>query len=147
MNRFFILVAALALAPAAWSQMYKYVDKDGKTVYTDQPPANAQSQPLKAPPLAPSPAAAPKPAVDAPKPPPAARAQAPAKKPDAAAESPEQKEERCQAARANYAIFLDGAPVVMRNTATGERFTLDEKQAEAEKAKAKAAMEEACRKT
>jgi hypothetical protein len=50
MNRFVVLAIAIALAPAAWGQLYKYVDKDGKTVYTDQPPANTDSKAIKAPP-------------------------------------------------------------------------------------------------
>jgi len=145
MNRIILVVAAFALAPAASGQLYKYVDKDGKTVYSDQPPGNVDSKVLKAPP--PPPAAETKPAAErdkeAPKAPREARdtARAPERTPPSAAE----KEERCQAARQNYAIFFD-PPVMMRNTVTGERFQLDEKQAEAEKAKAKTAMEAACKK-
>jgi hypothetical protein len=144
MNRSIVLAVALALAPAAWGQLYKYVDKDGKTVYTDQPPANIDSKPLRGPP---APAEAAKTAVE--KAPEKARTEATrgAAKPSApsAPRTAEEKEARCQAARADYVIFLDG-PVTMRNTATGERFQLDEKGMEAEKAKAKAAMDEACRK-
>ena len=148
MNRFIMLAVAIALSPVAGAQLYKYVDKDGKTVYTDQPPANAESKALRAP--APAPAPAPPPAAPAEKPkaPPkaaqAARDSAPPKaEPPALTEA--QKEERCQAARANYVIFLDG-PVTMRDNKTGERFQLDEKQTEAERAKAKAAMDEVCKK-
>ena len=47
MNRIIVLVVALLVAPAAFAQLYKYVDKDGKTVYTDQPPANADSKQLR----------------------------------------------------------------------------------------------------
>ena len=141
-----VFAAAVVLAPAAWGQLYKYVDKDGKTVYTDQPPANVESKALSAPPPAPTPAA--RPPAEAEKAPakPRPEARAPVAKPEPVAESPAEKEARCQEARANYAIFLDG-PVTMRNTATGERFQLDEKRAEAEKTKAKAAMDAACRKT
>ena len=147
MNRIILLVVAVAMAPAASAQLYKYVDKDGKTVYTDQPPASAESKSIRAPAAPPAPAPATKPAAESKEPPKATRdTRAAAPKPEPAAMSPEQKEARCQAARADYVIFLDG-PVVMRNTATGERFTLDEKQAETEKAKAKAAMDEACKKT
>ena len=146
MNRFIVLAAAIALAPAAWGQLYKYVDKDGKVVYTDQPLANADSKEIKAPP--PAPAAPARGALE----------NAPAKarselrpaptpaKDDRALLTAEQKEERCQAARANYAIFLDGGEITMRNTGTGERTVLDEKGLRAETAKAKAAMEAACKK-
>ena len=141
-----VFAAALVLALPAGAQLYKYVDKDGKTVYTDQPPANVESKALSAPPPAPAPATrVPAEAPKAPaKAPPDARAALP--RPEPVAESPAEKEARCQEARANYAIFLDG-PVTMRDTTTGERFQLDEKRAEAEKAKAKAAMDAACRKT
>ena len=146
MNRIIMLAAAIALAPAAWGQLYKYVDKDGKTVYTDQPPANAESKSLKPP--AAAPVAAPKPAAaETPKEPAKAprETRAAAPKAEQAPLTDEQKEARCQAARADYVLFLDG-PVTMRNNATGERFQLDEKQMEAEKAKSKAAMDAACKK-
>ena len=146
MNRFIVFAVAIAVSPAAWAQLYKYVDKDGKTVYTDQPPANTDSKALKAPPPPPTATTA-TPAEkgkEVPKAPAAARAAAPTKA-DAAPLTEAQKEERCQAARANYVNFLDG-PVTMRNTKTGERTQLDEKQTEAERVKAKAAMDEACKK-
>jgi len=144
MNRFIALAIALALAPAAWGQLYKYTDKDGKTVYTDQPPVNVDSKAVKAPPPGPT---APAKSVEPPKAPATARApaSAPTKQAEQAPQTEEQKSERCQAARENYANFLDG-PVVMRNTKTGERVELDAKGIEAEKAKAKAAMDAACKK-
>ena len=141
-----VFAAAVALALPAWAQLYKYVDKDGKTVYTDQPPANVESKALSGPPPAPAPAS--RVSAEPEKAPAKARAdaRAPVPKPEPVAESPAEKEARCQEARANYALFLDG-PVTMRNTVTGERFRLDETRAEAEKAKAKAAMDAACRKS
>ena len=145
MIRFIALAVAVVLAPAAWGQLYKYVDKDGKVVYTDQPPASADSKMIKAPPPAPT-----APAKGVESAPARARAEArPAAAPAKADQPPltaEQKEERCQAARANYAIFLDEGPVSMRNNNTGELTVLDEKQRPAEAAKYKAAMEAACKK-
>ena len=147
MSRLIVLVAAIALAPAAWGQLYKYVDKDGKVLYTDQPPANADSKEIKAPAPAPVPAAPARgSAQDAPEKARAEVRQAAAPVKDKTPLTPEQKEERCQAARANYAIFLDGGEITMRNTGTGERTVLDEKQLPAETVKAKAAMEAACKK-
>jgi hypothetical protein len=147
MNRLILLAAAIALAPACWGQLYKYVDKDGKTVYTDQPP-NADSKALKAAP--PSPATAPpaKPAAEKAKAPEKAPLQARdgARKPPPAPLTEAEREERCQAARAEYVIYLDGGPITVRNTRTGELSQLDEKQAEVEKEKARVAMEEACKK-
>jgi|KBSMisStaDraftv2_1062788.scaffolds.fasta_scaffold1453060_2 Domain of unknown function (DUF4124) len=146
MSRFIVLAVAIALAPTAWGQLYKYVDKDGKVVYTDQPPANTDSKVLKAPP--PAPAASTKGAAEST--PAKARtattqAAAPAKT-DQVPLTAEQKAERCLAARANYAIFLDGGEITMRDTRTGERTVLDQNQLPAETAKAKAAMEAACKK-
>jgi hypothetical protein len=146
MNRVIVLAIAIALAPVAWGQLYKYTDKDGKVIYTDQPPANADSKEIKAP--APGPTA---PAKSAAEKAPAktlgdARPAAAPAKADQTPLTAEQKEARCQAARANYVIFLDDGPITMRNTRTGERTILDEKQVPAEKAKAKAAMDSACKK-
>jgi len=148
MNRFIVLAVAIALSPAAWGQLYKYVDKDGKTVYTDQPPGNVEGKALKLPPVPPpsTPAPATSPvAKEVPKPAPTAP-EATAAKPEPATLTAADKDARCQAARADYANLLDG-PITMRNTRTGERFQLDEKQAEAERAKAKAAMDAACKKS
>ena len=44
MKRILVLAIALAFAPLAGAELYKYVDKNGKTVYSDQPPANVDSQ-------------------------------------------------------------------------------------------------------
>jgi hypothetical protein len=41
MKRIVLLTCALAIATLASAQLYKYVDKNGKTVYTDQPPPDA----------------------------------------------------------------------------------------------------------
>lgn len=38
MKRIAVLLGALALSATAYSQMYKWVDKEGKTHYTDSPP-------------------------------------------------------------------------------------------------------------
>ena len=38
MKTIVLLTCALAVATLASAQLYKYVDKNGKTVYTDQPP-------------------------------------------------------------------------------------------------------------
>src|SRR5258706_16204597 len=103
MNRLILLVTAFALAPAASGQLYKYVDKDGKTVYSDQPPGDVDSKVLKAP--APPPAAETKPAAErdkeAPKAPREARETA------RTAERTPPTAAGCQAARENYAIFFD----------------------------------------
>src|SRR4051812_35881196 len=46
MKRILVLAATLAFCVAAQAQLYKYIDKDGKTVYSDQPPTNIESKQL-----------------------------------------------------------------------------------------------------
>lgn len=46
MRKLLILVAFLALAPAAFADVYKWVDRDGSVHYGDTPPANARSRPV-----------------------------------------------------------------------------------------------------
>ena len=49
MKRIIVLACALALVPIASAQMYKYIDKNGKTVYTDQPPPDVDSKNMRIP--------------------------------------------------------------------------------------------------
>jgi hypothetical protein len=42
-----ILIASLALAPAAIAEVYKWVDSNGKVHYGDTPPANARATPIE----------------------------------------------------------------------------------------------------
>jgi hypothetical protein len=44
MRKLLILVAFLALAPAAIADVYKWVDSNGSVHYGDTPPANARSR-------------------------------------------------------------------------------------------------------
>ena len=46
MKRTLVLACALAVSTAAFGQLYKWVDKDGKVTYSDQPPAAQQSKQL-----------------------------------------------------------------------------------------------------
>ena len=51
MKRILVLACALAASTAAFGQLYKWVDKDGKVTYSDQPPpANVKSEVLRPPP-------------------------------------------------------------------------------------------------
>jgi hypothetical protein len=148
--RHLILVAfALALAPAASAQLYKYVDKDGKTVYSDTPPANVESKQLR---IQSSPAAS------SPAPVKSALAKdkelekgrkdsrEQAKKGEEAAKAAQAAAERCAAARNNYAVFEQGTRILKR-TESGERVFLEENEIAAEKQRARAEMDEACKKT
>ena len=41
MNRILLLACTLAFSSAALAQLYKSIDKDGRVIYSDQPPAAA----------------------------------------------------------------------------------------------------------
>ena len=68
MKRLLIIVIACIAAPIASAELYKYVDKDGKTVYSDQPPVNIDSKQMNIPSgtstNTPAPASAPKTALE-----------------------------------------------------------------------------------
>jgi hypothetical protein len=59
MRRTLLFIVTMGLAAAVAAQTYKWVDKDGKVRYGDQPPAGVKATPLKPPPPSPNaPAAA-----------------------------------------------------------------------------------------
>ena len=148
MNRIALAVIALALAPAVSAQLYKYTDKDGKTVYSDTPPANADSKQLKiqsAPPAAaPAPA---KTALDKDKELDKGRkdSREAAKKADDTAKRAQEAEERCATATSNYKQWEAGGRFTKR-TETGERVFIEDAEQAVEKEKARGIMEQACKK-
>ena len=149
MKRIVLIIAALCVAPGAIAQLYKYVDKDGKTVYSDQPPANVDSKQLRVqsgpPAAAPAPA---KTAVEQDKELEKARkaSRDAAKKSEDTAKSAEAAEQRCAGARNNYAIYMEGTRL-MKRTPSGERVFMEDAEIATEKEKARREMEEACKKT
>lgn len=50
MRRLVLFVVTMGLATAVAAQAYKWVDKDGKVRYGDQPPPGVKATPLKGPP-------------------------------------------------------------------------------------------------
>ena len=148
MNRLILLVLALAAAPLASAQLYKYVDKDGKTVYSDQPPVAGDSKRLRveSSPAAAAPAPA-KSAFDKDKDLEKGRKEArdQAKKGADSAKAAQAAEERCANARSNYAVYSDGTRM-MKRLPSGERVFLEDAEIAQEKAKAKADMDDACKK-
>lgn len=44
---FITLLLSSLFSPAAFADVYKTVDKNGRTVYTDTPPANSNAQPIE----------------------------------------------------------------------------------------------------
>jgi hypothetical protein len=149
MKAFVTLAAALAFTlPAAAQQLYKYVDKDGRTVYSDQPPPNVASKAIAAPPPPPTTApAAAKSAVERDKELEKARKEArdKADKSEKMAKSAEDKERACAQAKTAYNTFSEGGRIYKLDD-KGERVFMDDAEMEVEKGRARAAMDEACRK-
>ncbi len=146
-KRIVMLVLALALAPAATAQLYKWVDKDGKVTYSDQPPPSAQSKQINVPVgSSAAPAAAPKSAV--------AKDKELEKSRQAAADKVKNAEEaaakakadadNCVRAKAYLRTVTDGGRIGTYDE-KGERVLLDDQQIEAERVKAQKAVDDYCK--
>ncbi|MBC8023353.1 MAG: DUF4124 domain-containing protein [Burkholderiales bacterium] len=149
MKRIVIVACALALAPFASAQMYKYVDKDGKTVYTDQPPPGSEPKQMNVPSSATGSSPAPaKSAVQQDKELQKARdkAQEGTKKADETAARAKAEEERCESAKTAYTHYAQGGRISKYN-AQGERIFLGDAEIDAERERAKQKMEEVCKKS
>jgi len=140
MKRIVTLAIALALSTTAFAQLYKYVDKDGKTVYSDQPPANSDSKQLKVPTGEGSPPE--KTAVQRDKDLQKGRDEA-AKKSDVASAKAKENEARCANAKAEYDYYIAGGR--MFKMEKGERIPLGDAEIETERDRTRRAMEEACK--
>ncbi len=147
MKRFLMLAAVLAIVPVASAELYKYIDKDGKTVYTDQPPPTVDSQQLRVQPSSPTGTPA-KSAVEREKDLEKLRAKSreEAKKADVAAKNAQIAEERCTQATGRYNALDQGGRISKFNT-QGEREMMGDDEIAAEKEKARVQMEEACKKS
>ena len=152
MKSLLVLALALAAAPLASAQMYKYIDKDGKTVYTDQPPVNIDTKTLNiqtgatsAPAASP---AAPKSAVERDKEMQKGRDEVRerAKKADDVAKQAEAREQACNAARSTYRTYADGGKIFKYDD-KGEKIILGDEQIDAERERSKKEMDEACKKS
>ena len=150
MKRFLIVALAVALAPLASAQLYKYVDQNGKTVYTDQPPANSDPKALRIAPSAvsPAPSAAPKSAVQQDKELQKGRdkLKEEAKKNEEKAQRAAAEEQRCESAKGAYEHYAAGGRLAKLNE-KGERVFLGDDEIDAEREKARRAMDEACKKS
>jgi Ni/Co efflux regulator RcnB len=155
MKRLLIIAIACIAAPIASAQLYKYVDKDGKTVYSDQPPVNLDSKQLNiqsgasttntAP--ATAPAAAPKTALDRDRELQKTRDEARdrAKKSDESAKSAQAQEEACGQAKSAYQTYVDGGRITKFEK--GERVFLSDDEIEVARERSKREMDEACKKS
>ena len=155
MKRVLVIAAAMAFAPFAGAQLYKYVDKDGKTVYTDQPPASGPAKTINVPPPPPAPPAGSKNGTEGNKSAVAKdkelqkgrdKASEQQKKQEDAAKKAQLAEERCTQARTALQQFEQGGRIVKYNE-NGERTYLDDKELASGREKARQEMEEACKKS
>jgi molecular chaperone GrpE (heat shock protein) len=150
MNRFVILALAVAAAVAlpAGAQLYKYVDKNGKTVYSDQPPPDVDSKRVNVPAAGPANApAAPKSAVEREKENQKSRKEQAekSKKADEDAARVAQNELRCTQLKGNYEMYVQGGKI-QRTNDKGERELLSDAEIEAARERTRREMEEACKK-
>ncbi|MGZ5035383.1 MAG: DUF4124 domain-containing protein [Usitatibacter sp.] len=148
MKSLLAVVLALAVVPLASAQMYKYVDKNGKTVYTDQPPPDADTHRLNTGSGASQPSAAEKSAVERDKELQKGRdkAKESAKKSEDAAKQAQAKEQACANARNTYQIYADGGRI-QKLDEKGERVFLGDEEIEKERERSKRDMDEACKKS
>lgn len=149
MKRLIILAFVAALAPAALAQLYKYVDKDGKTVYSDTPPANTDSKQINVPVSRPAdaPPAAAKSAVERDKDLEKGRKAASdkQKKSDEEAARMAQNELRCTQLKGNYEMYVQGGKIQKTND-KGEREIMSDAEIESARERTRREMEEACKK-
>ena len=146
MKRTLILALALAFASAAGAQMYKYTDpKTGKTVYTDQPPPDADTKSVN---VKPSGGPATKSAVEQDKALEKGRKKVAddAKKAGETADRAAKAEAHCNAAKQNFQIYADGGRIQKLN-AQGERELMSDEEIEAKRVSSRREMEEACKKS
>ena len=144
MKRILVLACALAASTAAFGQLYKWVDKDGKVTYSDQPPPAQQSKQLNL--STGQPSAPVRSAVEMDKEIEKGRAEA-REKAKVAAEKErkaEVDEQNCKAARA-YLKTVESGVRVSTVDDKGDQVILDDEQIAAERAKAQKAVAEACK--
>jgi hypothetical protein len=144
MKRIIGIALACALAPLASAQVYKSVGPDGKPIYTDQPPSDAPAKQINV-----SPASAPtqKSAVERDKDMEKIRAEAreKQKKADLASKNTQIDATRCAQAKGEYQTYTEGGRLGTTNE-KGERVLMNDAEIEAARVRAKAVMDEACKK-
>jgi len=146
MKRIIVLAVVCVLAPLASAQLYKYVDKNGKTVYTDQPPPDSEAKPMGN--LPSTPAGAGKTYVERDKELQKGRDKAKdeAKKADEKAKDRADRDEACRQATAAANQYEVGGRF-MRINEQGERVYMTDEEIEAAKVKSRRDVEEACKKS
>jgi hypothetical protein len=142
MKRLIVLALACAVVPLASAEMYKYVDKNGKTVYSDTPPAGVDAKPLH---VVPSTGTVVRqgPSIEKELEKGRTLAKDREKKEDVAAKNAKLAEQKCEQAKANYRTYADGGRLFKYND-KGEREFLTDEEIEAKRTSSKREMEEAC---
>ena len=148
----FVAVAVLLATATVAAQVYKWVDKDGKVQYSDTPPppsaSKADPKKLNTGPVAtPSAATAPKSLQERAKDADKRRSDdaEKAKKDEEAQKISKNNEERCKEAM-RFKSDLDSGRPLYRNNDQGERTFMSEEERNAEIARVKSIMAEACTK-
>jgi hypothetical protein len=147
MKRIILLACALALAPLASAQMYKYTDKNGKTVYTDQPPPEADPKNMRIPSSAIGNApAGGKSAVAQDKENQKGKEKAAegAKKEEEKAAYAKAEAERCNSAKAAYQQYAMGGRIAKLNE-KGEKEFLGDAEIDAARERAKSQVDQYCK--
>ena len=144
MKRLVVAAFALAVVPLASAELYKYVDKNGKTVYSDTPPADVDAKRLSAPPP-PAASGNGKTYVEREKEAQKAHDKSgeDAKKTAEKEKAEQQKKLRCEQAKSNLQIYTDGGRI-LKNNDKGERDYMSDEEIEAERAKTQKIVDEAC---
>jgi hypothetical protein len=151
MKRLLIIAIACLAAPIASAELYKYVDKDGKTVYSDQPPVNLDSKQMNIPSgtssNTPAPAAAPRTALDRDRDLQKTRdaARDSAKKSDESAKQAQAQEAACAQAKDNYQTYAQGGRITKFEN--GERVFLSDQEIDVARERSKREMDDACKKS
>jgi hypothetical protein len=149
-----IFLVVLAFAGAAQAQLYKWVDKDGKTRYGDTPPPGVKATVMGAPASGEAPAAAPA-STGAKKGPltPAEQEQEYRKRQqEAKKESEKQGQESTEKAKKvedcartkEYVASLESGQRIARTSPSGERYFMDDDQRAQELSKARQTMQQVC---
>ncbi|QJR10331.1 hypothetical protein DSM104443_01389 [Usitatibacter rugosus] len=149
MRRFLIAAIILSAAVPAAAQLYKWVDKDGKTYYSDSPPPNQDTKRLSVGTgTTAEPAAAPKTAVQRDKDMEKGRqdAREAAKKSDDAVKQSAAQVEQCNVARSNLQGLVEGGRIARYNS-KGEREVLSDEDIAKELERAKNDVAQICKKT
>ena len=148
MRRFLIAAIILSAAAPAAAQLYKWVDKDGKTYYSDSPPPNQETKRLSVGTGATAePAAPPKTAVQRDKELEKGRqdAREAAKKSDDAARIAANQAENCARAKSNYQQLVDGGRINRYNS-KGEPELMSDDDIAKGREKARVEVDEFCKK-